>query len=179
MLLGGLNVIVVLSIVMTLANWCPYVFSHSDDHQILKWDFQSGEATQARLTPWYTFQGLPHLRDCSLSISRLSSFLRRRMQQTFTGFLPVSAQRRHQTSLTFLYWHALTVSLQLWGSCDLYERSCDLYDKSYNLHEVMWLVWEIMWLVWLYPDSMTTFVYRRATSLLLPDSYVMFLAQFQ
>lgn len=66
MLLGGLNVIVVLSIVMILANWCPYAFSHSDDHQILKWDFQSGEATQARLTPWCTFQGLPHLIDCSL-----------------------------------------------------------------------------------------------------------------
>ena len=148
MLLGGLNVIVVLSIVMTLANRCPYVFSHSDDHQILKWDFQSGEATQARITPWYTFQGLPHLRDCSLSISRLSSFLRRRMQQTFTGFLPVSAQRRHQTSLTFLYWHALMVSLQLWGSCDLYEIIWLVWEVMWLVWEIIWLVWEVMWLVW-------------------------------
>ena len=109
----------------------PYFFSHSDDHQILKWDFQSGEATQARL-PGAHFRDC-NTWDCCLSISRLSSFLRRRMPQTFTGFLPVSAQRRHQTSLTFLYWHALTVSLQLWGSCDLHESSCDLYDRSCDL----------------------------------------------
>ena len=124
MLLGGLSVygstcLSIWQIFMRLANQGPHFFCHSDDHQILKWDFKSGEATQVRLSG-------THLRDCHtqdfpLSISRLSSFLRRRMPQTSTGFLLVSAPRRPQTSLTCLYWHALTVSLESW--------------------EVMWLVW--------------------------------------
>lgn len=154
MLLGGLNVygstcLFNWQIFMSLANQGPHFFCHSDDHQILKWDFQSGEATQVRL-PGTLFRDC-HTRDFPLSISRLSSFLRRRMPQTSTGFLLVSAQRRHQTSLTCLYWHALTVSLQSWGFRDLYERSrdlyegsCDLYERSCDLYKVMWLVWEVM-----------------------------------
>ena len=45
---------------MSLANQGPHFFCHSDDHQILKWDFKSGEATQVRLSG-------THLRDCHTS----------------------------------------------------------------------------------------------------------------